>query len=107
MGAGSRGRESTRSRGYPRYRCVCPSPRDHALLYSAASVMTVTPLVQDNLPFVASRDFVPISPTCSAVFVLGINNDFHPAALNDVSRIANSHPANLLWSSTPRLRPSP
>src|SRR5258707_7413268 len=76
---------------------------DHALLYSAASVLTVTPLVQDNLPFDASRDFVPISATCSAVFVLAINKDVHAAALNDLVRIAKAEPGKLLWSSAPGL----
>jgi tripartite-type tricarboxylate transporter receptor subunit TctC len=76
---------------------------DHTLLYSAASTLTVTPLVQENLPFDAERDVKPISATCSAVFVLAVNNNTRAHSVAELVALAKAQPGKLFWSSAPGL----
>ena len=47
---------------------------DHTLLYGTASMVTVSPLLQEVLPYDPSRDMVPISSTASSIFVIAVHD---------------------------------
>jgi tripartite-type tricarboxylate transporter receptor subunit TctC len=76
---------------------------DHTLLYGTASMVTVSPLLQDVLPYDPSRDLVPISSTASAILVIAVNDHLPVRSLQELAQLARSRPGELSWSSGPSL----
>ena len=76
---------------------------DHTLLYGTASMVTVSPLLQDVLPYDPSRDMVPISSTASAILVIAVHDHLPVRSLQELAQLARSRPGELSWSSGPSL----
>ena len=76
---------------------------DHTLLYGTASMVTVSPLLQEALPYDPSRDLVPISSTASAILVVAVHERVPAASLQELAQLARSRPGGLSWSSGPSL----
>ncbi len=76
---------------------------DHTLLYGTASMITVSPLLQEALPYDPSRDMVPISSTASSIFVIAVHDQLPVRSLQELAQLARSKPGELSWSSGPSL----
>jgi len=76
---------------------------DHTLLYGTASMVTVSPLLQEVLPYDPSRDIVPISSTASSIFVIAVHDSLQVRSLLELAQLARSKPGELSWSSGPSL----
>lgn len=76
---------------------------DHTLLYGTASMVTVSPLLQDSLPFDPSRDMVPIASTASSILVIAVHDRLPVRSLQELAQLARSKPGELSWSSGPSL----
>jgi tripartite-type tricarboxylate transporter receptor subunit TctC len=76
---------------------------DHTLLYGTASMVTVSPLLQDVLPYDPSRDMVPISSTASSILVVAVHDGLQAHSLPELAQLARSKPGELSWSSGPSL----
>jgi len=76
---------------------------DHTLLYGTASMVTVSPLLQEVLPYDPSRDLVPISSTASSILVIAVHDKLPVRSLQELAELARSRPAELSWSSGPSL----
>ena len=76
---------------------------DHTLLYGTASMVTVSPLLQEVLPYDPSRDMVPISSTASSIFVIAVHDQLPVRSLQELAQLARSRPGELSWSSGPSL----
>ena len=76
---------------------------DHTLLYGTASMVTVSPLLQEVLPYDPSRDMVPISSTASSIFVIAVHDQLPVRSLQELAQLARSKPGELSWSSGPSL----
>jgi tripartite-type tricarboxylate transporter receptor subunit TctC len=76
---------------------------DHTLLYGTASMVTVSPLLQEALPYDPSRDLVPISSTASSIFVIAVHDSLQVRSLLELAQLARSKPGELSWSSGPSL----
>jgi tripartite-type tricarboxylate transporter receptor subunit TctC len=76
---------------------------DHTLLYGTASMVTVSPLLQDVLPYDPSRDMVPISSTASSILVIAVHDRLPVRSLQELAQLARSKPGELSWSSGPSL----
>jgi tripartite-type tricarboxylate transporter receptor subunit TctC len=76
---------------------------DHTLLYGTASMITVSPLLQEVLPYDPSRDMVPISSTASAILVIAVHDRLPVRSLQELEQLARSKPGELSWSSGPSL----
>jgi tripartite-type tricarboxylate transporter receptor subunit TctC len=76
---------------------------DHTLLYGTASMVTVSPLLQEVLPYDPARDMVPISSTASSIFVIAVHDQLPVRSLQELAQLARSKPGELSWSSGPSL----
>jgi tripartite-type tricarboxylate transporter receptor subunit TctC len=76
---------------------------DHTLLYGTASMVTVSPLLQDVLPYDPPRDMVPISSTASSILVIAVHAHLPVRSLPELAQLARSKPGELSWSSGPSL----
>lgn len=76
---------------------------DHTLLYGTASMVTVSPLLQDVLPYDPSRDLVPISSTASSILVIAVHDRLQARSLAELAQLTRSKPGELSWSSGPSL----
>jgi tripartite-type tricarboxylate transporter receptor subunit TctC len=76
---------------------------DHTLLYGTASMITVSPRLQDSLPYDPSRDMVPISSTASSILVVAVNDRLPARSLQELVQLVRSNPGELSWSSGPSL----
>ncbi len=76
---------------------------DHTLLYGTASMVTVSPLLQEVLPYDPSRDMVPISSTASSIFVVAVHDQLPARSLQEFAQLARSKPGEISWSSGPSL----
>jgi tripartite-type tricarboxylate transporter receptor subunit TctC len=76
---------------------------DHTLLYGTASMVTVSPLLQEVLPYDPARDMVPISSTASSIFVIAVHDQLPVRSLQELVQLARSKPGELSWSSGPSL----
>ena len=76
---------------------------DHTLLYGTASMVTVSPLLQQILPYDPSRDLLPISSTASSIFVIAVHDRLPVRSLPELAQLARSKPGELSWSSGPSL----
>jgi tripartite-type tricarboxylate transporter receptor subunit TctC len=76
---------------------------DHSLLYGTASMVTVSPLLQEVLPYDPSRDMVPISSTASSILVVAVHDHLPVRSLQELAQLARSRPGELSWSSGPSL----
>lgn len=76
---------------------------DHTLLYGTASMVTVSPLLQEVLPYDPFRDMVPISSTASSIFVIAVHDGLPVRSLQELAQLAQSRPGELSWSSGPSL----
>jgi tripartite-type tricarboxylate transporter receptor subunit TctC len=76
---------------------------DHTLLYGTASMVTVSPLLQEVLPFDPSRDMVPISSTASSILVIAVHDQLPVRSLQELAQLVRSKPGELSWSSGPSL----
>jgi tripartite-type tricarboxylate transporter receptor subunit TctC len=76
---------------------------DHTLLYGTASMITVSPLLQDVLPYDPSRDMVPISSAASSIFVIAVHDGLPVRSLPELAQLARSKPGELSWTSGPSL----
>jgi tripartite-type tricarboxylate transporter receptor subunit TctC len=76
---------------------------DHTLLYGTASMVTVSPLLQDVLPYDPSRDMVPISSTASSILVVAVHDRLPVRSLEELAQLTRSRPGELSWSSGPSL----
>src|SRR3954447_14339692 len=76
---------------------------DHTLLYGTASMVTVSPLLQDVLPYDPSLDMVPIVSTASSILVVAVDDGLQAHSLPELAQLARSKPGELSWSSGPSL----
>src|SRR5882757_4106479 len=76
---------------------------DPTLLYGTASMVTVSPLLQEVLPYDPARDLVPISSTASSILVIAVHDRLPVRSLQDLAQLARSRPGELSWSSGPSL----
>ena len=76
---------------------------DHTLLYGTASMVTVSPLLQETLPYDPSRDMVPLSSTASAILVIAAHNQLPVHSLKELAQLSSARPGQLSWSSGPSL----
>jgi tripartite-type tricarboxylate transporter receptor subunit TctC len=76
---------------------------DHTLLYGTASMITVSPVLQEVLPYDPSRDMVPISSTASSIFVIAVHDQLPVRSLPELVQLARSKPGELSWTSGPSL----
>jgi tripartite-type tricarboxylate transporter receptor subunit TctC len=64
---------------------------------------TVSPLLQEVLPYDPSRDMVPISSTASSIFVIAVHDHLPVRSLKELVQLARSKPGELSWSAGPSL----
>lgn len=76
---------------------------DHTLLYGTASMVTVSPLLQEVLPYDPSRDMTPISSTASSILVIAVHDQLPVRSLPELAELSRSKPGELSWSSGPSL----
>ena len=76
---------------------------DHTLLFSAASSVTVVPLMKDKLPYDPNRDLVPISTACNTTIVIAATASSNILSLADLVFRVRAEPGKLLWASGPSL----
>jgi len=72
---------------------------DHTLLYGTASMVTVSPLLQDVLPYDPSLDMVPIVSTASSIFVIAVHDRLPVRSLPELVQLTRSRPGELSWTS--------
>jgi tripartite-type tricarboxylate transporter receptor subunit TctC len=66
-------------------------------------MVTVSPLLQEVLPFDPSRDMVPIASTASSILVIAVHDQLPVHSLQELAQLARSKPGELSWSSGPSL----
>jgi len=76
---------------------------DHTLLYGTASMITVSPRLQDSLPYDPSRDMVPIASTASSILVIAVHDGVPVRSLEELAQLTRLKPGELSWSSGPSL----
>ena len=76
---------------------------DHTLLCGTASMITVSPLLQEVLPYDPFRDMVPISSMASSIFVIAVHDQLPVRSLQELAEFVRTRPGELSWSSGPSL----
>jgi tripartite-type tricarboxylate transporter receptor subunit TctC len=76
---------------------------DHTLLYGTASMLTVNPLLQNNLPYDPTSDMVPIAAGASSILVVAVASSVPAQSLRELMESAQSRPGKFSWGSGPSL----
>lgn len=76
---------------------------DHTLLYGTASMLTVNPLLQSNLPYDPASDMVAIAAGASSILVVAVASSVTAQSLRELMESAQSKPGKFSWGSGPSL----
>jgi tripartite-type tricarboxylate transporter receptor subunit TctC len=76
---------------------------DHTLLYSAASMVTVNPLLGEAPAYDPVRDMVPVAPGANSILVIAVTQSLPARSLKDLVQLARSKPGMLTWGAGPSL----
>jgi tripartite-type tricarboxylate transporter receptor subunit TctC len=76
---------------------------DHTLLLSFGGVITINPLVYDNLPYDPARDLVPISPVTNNFLAIAATQSLRVDTVDGLVEAIRSQPGKLNWAATPGL----
>ena len=74
---------------------------DHTLLFSFPGIVTVVPLLHDNLPYDPATDLVPISAAASDSLAVAAGPSISATNLNDLLSLAQARPIALNWTAAP------
>jgi tripartite-type tricarboxylate transporter receptor subunit TctC len=72
---------------------------DHAFLFSFAAPITVYPVTQENLPYDAALDIVPISTATDTVGTISVSTSLKIATLSELVALARSKPGQINWTT--------
>ena len=75
----------------------------HTLLLAPIGLVTVNPLLHDQLPYDAERDRVPISAAVRTTIGIAVANDAGVHSLSELVALVRRHPERYLWA--PQLLP--
>jgi tripartite-type tricarboxylate transporter receptor subunit TctC len=70
---------------------------NHTLLYSFAGLITINPLLHENLPYDPARDLVPIATTSDNYLVIAVSAKLQVGSLGELVALARSQPTKLNW----------
>jgi tripartite-type tricarboxylate transporter receptor subunit TctC len=76
---------------------------NHTLLFSFAGPITITPLVQEKLPYDPASDLVPIASAADNFFAIAVSEALGTKSLDEFVQLARSRPGQLNWTATPGL----
>lgn len=74
---------------------------DHTLLFSFPGIVTVVPLLHDNLPYDPATDLVPISAAASDSLAVAAGPSISATNLDDLLSLAQARPMALNWTAAP------
>ena len=74
---------------------------DHVLLYSVIGLVTVAPLILDNVHFDVDHDLVPIVGPSAIVLAISVSGKLAVESLSDLVRVVGDKPNQLSWASGP------
>jgi tripartite-type tricarboxylate transporter receptor subunit TctC len=72
----------------------------HTLLYSFAGLITINPLLHENLPYDPARDLVPIAASSDNFLGVAVSSKLPIASLRELVAFARSQPMKLNWAAT-------
>ena len=70
-------------------------PDGYTLLIGSAAAFAITPHLQTKLPYDTTKDFVPVAPFTSLIFVLNVHPDVKATSVKELIALAKSRPAML------------
>ena len=77
------------------------STDEHTLLFSFPGVVTVVPLLHDQLPYDASRDLLPIASVADDYLVIAVNPALAVESLDGLVAVARTRPRKINWAAAP------
>jgi tripartite-type tricarboxylate transporter receptor subunit TctC len=76
---------------------------DHTLLFAHSAPVSVQPVIQDKLPYDATRDLVPISIASDIFIVIAATETLEARSISDLVAAARKQPGKLNWAAGPGL----
>ena len=78
------------------------SARDnHTLLFSFAGIVTINPLIYENLPYDPVRDLVPVAWVADNFIGVAVPKALNVNSLDEFVKLARSQPGKLNWAASP------
>jgi tripartite-type tricarboxylate transporter receptor subunit TctC len=77
------------------------STDEHTLLFSFPGVVTIVPLLHDQLPYDAGRDLLPIASVASDYLVIAVNPAIAVGSLDGLVALARTRPGQINWTAAP------
>jgi tripartite-type tricarboxylate transporter receptor subunit TctC len=74
---------------------------DHTLLCSFPGIVTINPLIYDNLPYNPSRDLVPLTSLSDNFIGIAVPTTLKVNSMADLVNLARSQPGKLNWAASP------
>ena len=71
------------------------APDGYTLLVGSAAAFAITPHLQTKLPYDTTKDFVPVAPFTSLIFVLNVHPDVKATSVKELIALAKSRPGML------------
>lgn len=75
----------------------------HTLLLAPTGIVTVNPLLHEQLPYDPEHDLVPISPAVRTSIGIAAAAGTPVQSLSDLVALVRRHPGRYLWAATPGL----
>jgi tripartite-type tricarboxylate transporter receptor subunit TctC len=89
--------------GIPAVTAVLSARDTHMLLLSFAGIITINPLIHDQLPYDPVQDLVPIAPVADNFIGVSATAALRVETLTDLVKAARARPGELNWAATPGL----
>jgi tripartite-type tricarboxylate transporter receptor subunit TctC len=74
---------------------------DHTLMCSFPGIITINPLVHDNLPYDPVRDLVPVVSLADNFIGIAVPASLNVDSLKDFIALARAQPGKLNWAASP------
>ncbi len=89
--------------GIPAVTALLNARDTHLLLLSFAGIITINPLLHEQLPYDPVRDLVPIVPVMDNFLGVSASATLKVESLADLIKAAQAQPGKLNWAATPGL----
>jgi tripartite-type tricarboxylate transporter receptor subunit TctC len=87
--------------GVPAVGAFVSARDDHTLLCSFPGIVTINPVVYDNLPYDPVRDLVPVVSLSDNFIGIGAPAALKTNSLDEFVKLARSQPGKLNWAASP------
>jgi tripartite-type tricarboxylate transporter receptor subunit TctC len=89
--------------GIPAVTAFLAARDTHTLLLSFAGIITINPLIHEQLPYNPASDLIPIAPVADNFLGVSASAKLKADTLADLIRLAKAQPGKLNWAATPGL----